>query len=71
MRDHDPAYAGTRYAAGLVAEHRGDAAGAAHEFAAAVALWKDADPDLPALRDARARAGQSGVPARPTGGSAR
>jgi len=63
MRDHDPAYAGTRYAAGLVSEQRGEAAAAAREFAAAVELWKDADPDLAALRDARARAGKAAVAA--------
>jgi tetratricopeptide (TPR) repeat protein len=63
MRDHDPAYAGTRYALALVAEHGGDAATAGREFAAAVDLWKDADPDLAALRDARARAGRAAVAA--------
>jgi len=61
MRDHDPAYAGTRYALALVAEHRGDTATAGREFAAAVDLWKDADADLAALRDARARAGRAGA----------
>jgi len=63
MREHDPAYAGTRYALALVAEQRGDAAAAAREFAAAVDLWKDADSDLAVLRDARARAGKAALAA--------
>jgi tetratricopeptide (TPR) repeat protein len=63
MREHDPAYAGTRYALALVAEQRGDAAAAAREFAAAVELWKDADSDLAVLRDARARAGKAALAA--------
>jgi tetratricopeptide (TPR) repeat protein len=72
MKDHDPAYAGTRYALGLVAEQRGDAATAAREFGAAVDLWKDADPDLAVLRDARTRAGKAAVATRAaTGGPAR
>ena len=64
MREHDPAYAGTRYALALVAEQRGDTAAAGREFAAAVELWKDADPDLAVLRDARARAGRAALAAR-------
>jgi len=72
MKDHDSAYAGTRYALGLVAEQRGDAAAAAREFGAAVDLWKDADPDLAVLRDARARAGKAAVAAlAATGGPSR
>ena len=63
MREHDPAYAGTRYALALVAEQRGDTAAAGREFTAAVDLWKDADPDLAVLRDARARAGKAAVAA--------
>lgn len=55
MRDHDPAYAGTRYALALVAEHEGDHATAQREFAAAVSYWREADPDLPELAHARAR----------------
>jgi len=71
MREHDAAYAGTHYATGLVAEQRGDAAAAAREFAAAVELWKDADADLAALRDARARAGKAIAAAAATGGPSR
>ncbi len=54
MSDHDPAYGGTRYALGLVAEHRGDREGARREFDAALGYWQKADPDLPELVVARA-----------------
>ena len=55
MKDHDPAYAGTRFALGLVAKRRGDQEGARREFEAAAALWKDADPDLALSKELRAR----------------
>jgi tetratricopeptide (TPR) repeat protein len=55
MRDHDPAYAGTHYALGLVAEQAGDARKAGLAFGEAVRLWSKADPDLPDLREARQR----------------
>lgn len=55
MRDHDPAYAGTHYAAALVAEHAGDRGKARAEYDEAVRLWAKADPDLPELRQARER----------------
>jgi len=55
MRDHDAAYAGTHYALGLAAEHKGDRAAAREAFAEAVRLWAKADADLPELREARAR----------------
>jgi tetratricopeptide (TPR) repeat protein len=55
MRDHDAAYAGTHYALALVAEKRGEAEAARRAFAAAVDLWRGADPDLPELTDARRR----------------
>lgn len=71
MREHDPAYAGTRYALALVAEQRGDAATAAREFGAAVELWKDADPDLALLRDARDRAGRAALAVPAAGGPSR
>jgi len=54
MSDHDPAYGGTRYALGLVAEHRGDREAARREFDAALGYWQKADPDLPELTGARA-----------------
>lgn len=55
MRQHDPAYAGAHYALGLAAERRGDRAAARRAFTESVARWRDADPDLPALVDARKR----------------
>jgi tetratricopeptide (TPR) repeat protein len=53
MLDHDPSYAGAHYGLALIAEHKGDVATALQEFAAAVKLWSNADPDLPELRRAR------------------
>jgi tetratricopeptide (TPR) repeat protein len=55
MKDHDPAYAGTRYALALVAEHKGDREAARREFGAALGYWQKADPELPELMVARAR----------------
>jgi hypothetical protein len=55
MLSHDPSYAGSHYAAGLVAEHNGDRAGARAAFVAASKLWDQADPDLPALVDLKRR----------------
>ncbi|HSL23081.1 MAG TPA: tetratricopeptide repeat protein [Vicinamibacterales bacterium] len=55
MLEHDESYAGAHYALALVADHAGDAETARREFGAAVRLWSSADPDLPELRDARAR----------------
>ena len=46
----DPGYAGGHYSLALVAENRGDATMAHHEFAQAEKLWSRADPDLPELR---------------------
>jgi hypothetical protein len=43
MFEHDPAYGGSHLALALVAEHRGDAATAVEERAAAERLWRDAD----------------------------
>jgi hypothetical protein len=53
MREHDPNYAGTCLALGLVARHEGRSADAAREMAEAVRLWRHADPDLPELGEAR------------------
>jgi hypothetical protein len=47
MLEHDPHYAGTHLALGLVARHKGDAATAASEFGLVRRYWKQADPDLP------------------------
>ena len=55
MLAHDPAYAGTHYALGLVAERDGDQAAARAEFALAQKAWSQADPDLPELADIRKR----------------
>ena len=71
MREHDGAYAGTHYALGLVAEHKGDQAAARQAFDEAVRLWAKADSDLPELADARARAGKAAVAAAAGGGSPR
>jgi tetratricopeptide (TPR) repeat protein len=55
MRDHDPAYGGTHYALGRVAEQAGNGAQARAAYDEAVRLWRSADPDLPELRQAKAR----------------
>ena len=59
MLDHDAAYAGSHLAMALVLQHKGDAAAAGNELAAARRLWRDADPDLPELA-ALGAAGQPG-----------
>lgn len=51
MLDHDPAYGGSHYALALVLRNAGDTSGAARELAAARSGWRDADPDLPELRE--------------------
>ncbi|HVG20894.1 MAG TPA: hypothetical protein VNI02_17735 [Blastocatellia bacterium] len=53
MMEHDANYAGSHYAAALVAEHKGDRAAATEGFTAAEKYWRDADSDLPELLDAR------------------
>ena len=55
MADHDSYFGGTHYALGLVAEHKGDAAGARREFAEAEHAWSHADPDYVPLIDIRKR----------------
>lgn len=55
MREHDPNYAGTHLALGLVAQQEGRTAEAAREMGEAVRLWSRADPDLPELAEARER----------------
>jgi tetratricopeptide (TPR) repeat protein len=55
MAEHDSAYAGTHYALALAAQHKGDGAASAKEFAQAAKYWRDADPDLPELLDSRRR----------------
>jgi tetratricopeptide (TPR) repeat protein len=51
MLEHDPNYAGTHYALGLVARHNGNQPSAREEFDRARALWAHADPGLPELQD--------------------
>jgi|KBSSwiStaDraftv2_1062776.scaffolds.fasta_scaffold18367_4 tetratricopeptide (TPR) repeat protein len=58
MRQHDPAYGGTRYALALVAEHRGDTNIARQEFSNAQSLWPDADADFPPLVEIKKRLGE-------------
>lgn len=53
MLAHDPNYAGTHYALGLVAQHNGDAAASRAEFDLAKRYWKNADADLPELKQLR------------------
>jgi tetratricopeptide (TPR) repeat protein len=55
MRQHDPVYGGTSYAAGRVAEQRGDKAAAVKSYQETVQRWKNADKDLRDLLDARQR----------------
>jgi Tfp pilus assembly protein PilF len=51
MLEHDPNYAGTHYALGLVARHNGNQAAARSAFERARMLWAHADPGLPELQD--------------------
>ncbi len=62
MREHDPAYGGTHYALGLVAQHNGDRDGARAAFEAAQRSWKDADPDLAELQVIRRELSQNREP---------
>jgi tetratricopeptide (TPR) repeat protein len=50
MREHDPNYAGTHYALGLVAQHKGDTAASRKAFDLAKRYWSKADADLPELK---------------------
>jgi tetratricopeptide (TPR) repeat protein len=55
MRDHDPAYGGTHYALGLVAEHFGRREDARTEYSLAVQDWKRADNGFAELTDVKSR----------------
>jgi tetratricopeptide (TPR) repeat protein len=55
MRQHDPLYAGTSYALGLVAEQRGDRTTALQQFDEAVRRWSDADATYRYRADAQRR----------------
>jgi hypothetical protein len=50
MLEHDPNYAGTHFALGLVAHHDGNSATALREFALAEKAWANADKDLGELK---------------------
>ena len=56
MLDHDAAYGGSHLALARVLEHKGDPR-AGEELAAAKRFWRDADPDLPELKQIAAAAG--------------
>lgn len=49
MLEQDPSYGGTHVALGLVAEHKGETAEAASEFAQAAKLWSNADAAFPSM----------------------
>jgi len=51
MLDHDAAYGGSHATLALVLRHKGDDLGAAREVEAARHHWRDADPDLPELKE--------------------
>jgi tetratricopeptide (TPR) repeat protein len=55
LRQHDPAYAGTRFALAVDAERRGDRVAALRLYEDALRGWSAADPDLPDAADARTR----------------
>jgi Tfp pilus assembly protein PilF len=50
MLEHDPNYAGTHFALGLVAQHDGNSSTALREFASAEKAWAGADKDLRELK---------------------
>lgn len=50
MLEHDPDYAGTHFALGLVAQHDGNTPTARREFELAVKAWASADKDLAELK---------------------
>ena len=50
MLEHDPNYAGTHYALGLVARSNRDAVAARSAFDRARTFWSHADPGLPELQ---------------------
>jgi len=50
MIDHDAAYGGSHFALALVLEQQGDAAGAKKEMQEAKRYWRDADRNLPELK---------------------
>ena len=63
MLDHDAAYGGSHFVQALVLRNRGDAAGAGREMEAAKRCWRDADRDLPELKEIAKFGPASGVSA--------
>lgn len=55
MLEHDKAYGGSHAVQAQVLRHKGDDAGAARAVETARGYWRDADPDLPELKQAAAR----------------
>ena len=55
MRQHDPAYAGTFYAQGLLAEHRGERDAARTAYGEAARRWQGADADFAEVAEAQRR----------------
>ena len=51
----DDFYARSIYQLGIIAEKRGDKVAAQRNYEKFLLLWKDADPGLPELGDARKR----------------
>jgi tetratricopeptide (TPR) repeat protein len=57
MLDHDAAYGGSHLTLALVLSQKGDEPGAAREFETAEGYWRDADTDLPELKQIAALTG--------------
>lgn len=57
LHQHAPFYPGTHYLLGLLAEQRGDRPAARAAYGEALLRWRDADPDLPELKDVKGRVG--------------
>jgi hypothetical protein len=53
--EHPDLYALSHYAAGRIRQDHGDPAGARQSLAAFLELWKNADPGLPEVEDAKSR----------------
>jgi len=57
MLDHDAAYGGSHSTLALVLRHKGDNAGVAREVEAARRYWREAESDLPELKQLTAASG--------------
>ena len=51
MLEHDAAYGGSHATLALILRHKGDDAGVAREVEAMRRYWRDADSDLPELKE--------------------